>query len=237
MRRAALLGLSLGLAALGAAVGLADHPPAIDLARGSEGFDAHPGLVLLDYDRDTRQALVMVDFARMPADTAVLTLALDYGDEPRDWSLNVGDSRSNNGFAGDGAHQSRDSELQVKGTTLAVYGDDHGPQDKDRRLHVEPEVVAQGSRLLVEISNQRARWSPGPGALDEHASPYVFALAGQDDREGEPNRVVYVGLNRVVSGTYRSGRGVTRAEFHFRPLEEVWDAPEEGEAQPSGWMH
>ena len=50
-------------------------------------------------------------------------------------------------------------------------------------------------------------------------SPKLFALNGQSDSSpGGVNKDVYLGMNRVVAGAYRSGTGLCHVSVKFYPL-------------------
>ena len=63
-----------------------------------------------------------------------------------------------------------------------------------------------------------ASWScstPGPNATGEVSSKFLYALAGQADREGPVNHDVFLAFNRVVSSG-RFGTGVSRITLRVR---------------------
>lgn len=138
-----------------------------------------------------------------------------YEGEPEGWSLNIGDSRTNNGYSGDGATQTNDSELQILGSTLSVWGSDLMEDKSGRCLENVPNFVSAGNVAEFVISNERVEWR-SPRQAGELASPYIFALADQPEIEGKPNRDIFVGLNRVVQGSRRSGSGVEAVEVELQ---------------------
>ena len=135
-----------------------------------------------------------------------------YGSEPTDWTINIGDSASNNGWAGDGADQSNDAEIQIKGKTLAVYGNDYIPSyettDGTRHILSVPEFIQSGEVVRLEVRDSHLSWLSST-TDDELTSPYLYALNGQTDDEGSSNYDIYAAFNRVISSSYRSGSGVS----------------------------
>lgn len=127
--------------------------------------------------------------------------------EPRAWTLNLGDSISNNGYGGDAGTQSRDCELQVAGDTLAIYGSD-AMGGQERLLKQVPHFIQGGQTVEFVVGNEHLSWSNSQGS-DSMNSPYLFALAGQTDQEGEPNHTIYAAFNRTISDDSRSGSGAT----------------------------
>ncbi|MCA9791077.1 MAG: hypothetical protein KC910_04750 [Candidatus Eremiobacteraeota bacterium] len=172
-----------------------DYPPTLpeDLPVRLASFDQHGPVLELRLDGSPYRA------ARF---------RIEYGQgEPQAWTVNIGDSVSNNGYGGDGATQSRDCELQVAGDTLAIYGSD--AMDGQERLLKKVPDFAQASRTIeFVVANEYLSWTSRRGT-DSMTSPYLFALAGQSDQEGEPNQTIYAAFNRTISGGGRTGSGVT----------------------------
>jgi len=125
---------------------------------------------------------------------------LKYGSAPIGWTLNVGDSQSNNGFGGDGGDQSNDAEMQLYGSKLSVFGRDGTPRRNVLNL---TSAVAPGA-FSVEVSNERLVWTGG-----DLNSEYLYALAGQPDFEGPVNYDVYAGFNRTIGNGSRRGSGLS----------------------------
>ncbi|MGE0494542.1 MAG: hypothetical protein AB7S38_35360 [Vulcanimicrobiota bacterium] len=133
---------------------------------------------------------------------------VEYGQgELQAWTVNIGDSVSNNGYGGDGATQSRDCELQVAGDTLAIYGSD-AMGGQERLLKKVVGFAHSGQTVDFVVANEYLSWTNSRGT-DSMNSPYLFALAGQSDQEGEPNHTIYAAFNRTISDDSRSGSGAT----------------------------
>ena len=138
-----------------------------------------------------------------------LKLKLDFDATPSGWSVNLGDSPSNNGYGGDAGQFSNDAEVQLLDEGLSVYGSD---------------LLGEGSHLFkswaVKIrAGQSMIWEIADGefvcqGVGELRHPALFALAGQPDREGQVNYDLFIGLNRVVGGG-RSGSGLAGATLWF----------------------
>ncbi len=139
---------------------------------------------------------------------------VEYGGTPSGWTVNVGDSATNNGGGGDRGTQSNDCEMQVNGTTMTVYGKDGIPSQP---LTQVAGMVGSGTRLTVDVSNEQLRWHNYSGEADTLSSPYLYALNGQSDTEGPVNYDVYAGFNRVVDifPYVRTGSGVTRVRIRL----------------------
>ncbi|MCP4661798.1 MAG: CRTAC1 family protein, partial [bacterium] len=137
---------------------------------------------------------------------------VEYGASPADWTVNIGDSESNNGGGGDGADQSNDAELHVLGTTMKVFGKGGTPTYP---LAEVPGLVQYGTLLTLDVSNEQLRWHNYNGQADSLVSPYLYALDGQPDSEGPVNYEVYAAFNRTIGTSGRDGSGVTRVRIRL----------------------
>ncbi|NLI76090.1 MAG: hypothetical protein GX442_06565 [Candidatus Riflebacteria bacterium] len=140
-----------------------------------------------------------------------------YGDQASGWTVNIGDSPSNNGWGGDSSDQTRDSELQVLDGALTVICDDVGLAAlKDKNLLALPDFARPGDTVTFEVENNRLVYWNNRGSEGNVDSPYLFCLAGQDDKEGPVNYDLFAGFNRVVQGG-RTGTGVKRVRITLFP--------------------
>lgn len=149
-------------------------------------------------------------------------------------TVNIGDSRSNNGFSGDGATQSNDAEVEIgfpigtgqstvfNANTLNIHGNDAFPGvpagPRDAPVLVPPIDFLGGAQPTVEIAiaDGFVGWSNGTGEAGSLNSPFLYALAGQADSEGPVNYDIFAGFNRVVSSTSRYGFGLDVATVCLR---------------------
>jgi hypothetical protein len=129
---------------------------------------------------------------------------ITYTGPPNAWTVNIGDSATNNGGGGDAVTQSNDAEIQVLNTTLTVLGRDATPPPKN--LVDVTNFVANGQTVTFEVSNNFFSWS-SPTAASSLTSTFLFALNGQGDTEGPINYDIYAGFNRVIGDTTRTGTG------------------------------
>ncbi len=140
-----------------------------------------------------------------PCSITEAAFVLDYEGVPCGWTLNIGDSASNNGFGGDGGTQENDAEFHINGNIATAYRSDFG--GSDRVSTQEMSLTNGGARVIVSdgtvgVSGQRTIITDSS----------LFALNGQaDSGSGGVNYDVYIGLNRVVSGPGdRLGAGLAR---------------------------
>ncbi|MCA9778020.1 MAG: hypothetical protein KC800_14925 [Candidatus Eremiobacteraeota bacterium] len=191
----------------------------------AEAASRHPFRLELSSGEVVNEEMLPVKVLQRPqGGQALLKINLDehrlakirvhYQESPRQWSLNIGDSRSNNGYSGDGGHQTHDSEIQIVDSTMSVWGSDVMVEKEGRQLEQVRDFVRQGQVVEFEISDQKVKWK-SPQTNGELVSHFLFALAGQDDMEGPVNRDIFVSLNRVVAGPHRSGSGASWVEVEL----------------------
>lgn len=136
-----------------------------------------------------------------------------YGGPPSGWTVNIGDSQTNNGFGGDFATQSNDAEMEILGTDFAAYANDDVASPERAILKVW-DLVEQGSSISFEVKNNFLGF--GAGELRSH---HLYALDGQADSEGPVNYDIFAGFNRSIYFSSRTGSGVTwvSIELHEAP--------------------
>ena len=131
-----------------------------------------------------------------------------YNAEPSGWTVNIGDSATDDGGGGDAATQSNDAELQVFGRQFTLLGNDDSVPSKT--LQFIDGFPANGKTVSFTVSNDRVDWITAAGAAGTVTSPFLFALDGQVDREGPVNYDIYAAFNRVIGDAGRSGSGVSQ---------------------------
>lgn len=137
-----------------------------------------------------------------------------YNAAPMNYTVNIGDSSTNNGYGGDAATQSNDAEMQIVGQKLTVFGNDQiltGPRDM---LTISNFVTGPVCKAL-KVSDQQL----DIGANTILKSYVLYALAGQPDSEGPVNYDIYAAFNRVISpqNTDRVGTGVSKVTVTLFP--------------------
>ncbi len=139
------------------------------------------------------------------------TFTVTYGAAPVGWTVNIGDSPTDNGFGGDAATFSNDAEMQILGSTLSVYGNDATPTAVRNMLNLT-NVVALGSVITLDVKNTYLGFGTG-----ELRSDRLYALAGQPDTEGPVNYDIFAAFNRTVGDFSRNGTGVTQVVVTLYP--------------------
>ncbi|MCH7588040.1 MAG: hypothetical protein IIC78_08410 [Chloroflexi bacterium] len=152
------------------------------------------------------QAVVQINFDPSKYNHPRVFFELHYFEAPRGFTLNVGDSATNNGFGGDGRTQSNDAEMQIYDATLTVYGNDGTPKDVRNMLRLS-DFVTFADVVKVEVRNQYLEWGNAHG-VGELRSEHLFALNGQADWEGPVNYTIFAGFNRTINAPWRTGTGL-----------------------------
>lgn len=130
-----------------------------------------------------------------------------YNAEPSGFTVNIGDSASNDGGAGDARTQSNDSELQIFARQFTLFGSD---LTSNKVLRVIEGFAENGKTVSFTIGNNHVDWRTAAGATGVFDSPLIYALNGQPDGEGPINYDIYAAFNRVIGDPSRSGSGVSR---------------------------
>lgn len=148
---------------------------------------------------------------------------ITYGNAAEGWTVNIGDSQTNGGYAGDGGTQSNDAELQIVNGQLTVYGNDYtNPAqtlDNHRQLLIQDNFAAAGETVTLEVQNQQLWWLDHTGKVGSLTGSALYALARQPDEEGSTNYDIYVAFNRTIDHNGRSGSGVEQVIITLIPAE------------------
>ncbi|PVD31302.1 hypothetical protein C0Q70_06714 [Pomacea canaliculata] len=146
---------------------------------------------------------------------------------PTGATFHIGDSETNDGFAGDDGTQANDAEVHSIGKTIYFYGRDRSPDISFGLLYSRPNFLT--TSVIMDIADEFASADSGNSFLLMN-TPKLFALNGQPDLEGPVNKDVYLGMNRVITARQdRQGTGlcsltVTR-KFVYKE-EKPWLSPQ-----------
>lgn len=178
---------------------------------------------LVEGRRGTGQAVVKVtlDGAVNPTGYTEATFRVKYSTIAEGWTVNIGDSESNNGYRGDAAHQSNDAEMQILRSSLespnalTVYGNDYRPEEE---LNPLLQYTLKGDRpnITLTVKNQFFGWERR-GNVGKMKSEFLYALDGQLDDEGPENYDVYAAFNRTIGSAGRNGIGVGKVIIELKP--------------------
>ncbi|MDP3986170.1 MAG: hypothetical protein Q8P77_01940 [Candidatus Veblenbacteria bacterium] len=109
------------------------------------------------------QAVVKIDFAvgSQPLNEVVFEAYYSASIDPSGFTLNIGDSISNDGWGGDAGDSVYDAELQISDSTLDIFGNDLTDKKVSRNLVHLSESVKKGSKVAIAVRNNFASWSIG----------------------------------------------------------------------------
>ena len=167
-------------------------------------------------DQTDSSALLRID---MKGHQRLLVTA-QFDSPSKEWSLNLGDSISNNGWGGDGSTNHHDAEVQILDGRFEIYASDavgsQPPFDGGKRfLKSWPEVATGPGTVQFEVADGEVALYDKDGRVETFQHNALFALKGQPDSEGGVNYDLYLGVNRVVSQG-RTGTGISKLELAFR---------------------
>lgn len=154
----------------------------------------------------------------IPAACTQANVVVEYEGIPRDWTVNLGDSPTNDGHAGDGGTTSHEAEAWILGEDLAVAPADMLAQfglGIDNPL-VRQHLALNDSALKFVVRNQFLSWSQPYGVVQTPATNNLFAIPDTTVAAADA-RAIYLGLNRVISSRPdRTGCGARRALISFQ---------------------
>ena len=169
---------------------------------------------LTNENRCTRAAwyktVIRVD---LPPGCQRVVVWLDYVGTPAGWTLNIGDSETNNGYGGDSGSlpAGQNAEVQVLGELLTVYNAADNPQDVETLL--QQHLALTEGALRFTVSDQRLTIGQPTTILETPDLERLFFLPSNPTPA--ENRVFWVGLNRTIASTDRDGCGVSKALVMF----------------------
>ncbi|XP_070546934.1 signal peptide, CUB and EGF-like domain-containing protein 1 isoform X3 [Ptychodera flava] len=169
------------------------------------------------------QAVIKIDFS---GPYRAVRFALDYNEPPRLWTLDISDSVSGDGFGGDDGHTSNMAETQVFNRQMRVYsnglpGHMAATINGGLLMKIVDDLVDDGSRLILEISDERIEWNNQNWIKGVIVSKYLYTLKGQVPLHGQVDYNIYAGFNRVPAGDFRSGSGLCKATVTLIPDTDV----------------
>lgn len=137
-------------------------------------------------------------------------IAVVYEGTPKSWSTNLGDSPTNDGFAGDAGTTNHEAELWILDEVLSL-----APADALAGVGIDNPLVIQhlsltDSSLKFVVKNQFVSWGQPYSVVQEPASKNLFAIPDTSVPAAD-QRAVYLGLNQVITG--RSDRTGCGARF------------------------
>lgn len=158
-----------------------------------------------------QSALVEVE---VPADCAGIAVWVEYQGDPQGWTVNIGDSETNDGFGGDAGTlpAGQNAEVQVLDEILTVFNAADNPADVDT-LATQHLALRDGALNFV-VEDQYLSWGQQYTALQTPDLERLFFLPSGP--VAPENRTLYVGFNRTINNPGRIGCGARRGVIHLR---------------------
>lgn len=149
-----------------------------------------------------KEAVLKVDLAGCTS----ARLVAQYEGLPHDWTLNIGDSPTNDGYGGDAGTTPNDAELWILGETLAVATS--SPASVIDNPIYRQDLGLTDAGLEFVVKNQFISWGQPYSYLQTPANKHLFAFP--DSAVPTQGSTFFVGLNRVVGTNARRGCGLRR---------------------------
>ena len=124
---------------------------------------------------------------------------VEYEGTPWGWTVNIGDSPTNDGYGGNSGGPEHAAEVQVLNQQLTVYNDPKIPGQVDSMLNQQLSLT-NGS-LKFGIANEAIAVGQPRTVLATPVTKTLFQAPDSNLASNDPLRsVIYAGFNRVVSG-------------------------------------
>ncbi len=193
----------------------------VDLKTGAIAGNSNPFISVIQAPTDSNsdtylETVLKLDFS---GNLDIAKVVVEYDATPTGWTVNIGDSVSNNGWGGDGGHTSNAAEMQILGTKIDAYTNilpGYQNVTDDGRLHLlaVPNIVSgDDSKVVLEIGDEHLGWDNLQGINGSIDSPYLYTLNGQSTLYGDINYDVYASFNRVISTNGRIGSGASKVKI------------------------
>jgi hypothetical protein len=158
-----------------------------------------------------RAVVVQVD---VPAECSGVAVWVEYQGDPDGWSVNIGDSITDNGFGGDSGSlpAGQNAEVEVLDELVRVWSAADNPSEVDALL-TQHLALHDGAMKFV-VQNQYLSWGQQYTALETPDLERLFFLPSSP--VAPENRTIWVGLNRTVGSPDRNGCGARRALIHVQ---------------------
>jgi len=165
-----------------------------------------------------KMAALRIAIPGAPSTCTQANIVVEYEGTPKLWSTDLGDSPTNDGFAGDAGTTNHEAELWILNETLSL-----APADTlaPFGLTIDNPLVFQhvsltDSALKFVVKNHYVSWGPPFGIVQEAATKNLFAIPDTSVPAAD-QRAIYLGLNRVITGRPdRTGCGARRVLITFQ---------------------
>ena len=132
-------------------------------------------------------------------------IVVEYEGLPSGWTVNLGDSPTNDGYGGDAGSTpaGKNAELWIQNQSLYVTTAGTSPAALDNPL-ARQDVSLTDSAIKFVVKDQFVSWGGPYSFLQTPNTKRLFATPANGSR-------IYLGLNQVISNLSRTGSGAARA--------------------------
>lgn len=141
-----------------------------------------------------------------PAGCTRACFVVEYEGTPSGWTVNIGDSSTNNGWGGDAATTLQDAEMQIKedgglsvfsaDVSSDIFGNPVSPPEAQRLM--DQLLRVKDGAIKICVQDQFLSWGQPFGYLTSPFPHLLYALGTPND-VGD-NNTIYAGFNRVIFG-------------------------------------
>jgi hypothetical protein len=152
---------------------------------------------------------------RIPSNCTAAIVLAEYEGLPQGFTLNLGDSPTNDAFAGDAGTTPHNAELWILNERAAVANAGDDPPQIDTIFTQDLSLTDSALKLVVK--NQYVSWGQPFGFLQAPTTGILFAIP--DTTPGvvaADQRAIYLGMNRVIAHNARNGCGLRRVLIKFQ---------------------
>ena len=141
-------------------------------------------------------------------------VVVEYEGVPSLWTLNLGDSPTNDGFAGDAGTTAHNAEAWILGEDLSVANAGNLPTVINNPMVLQ-HLALTNAALKFVVKNQFLSWGQPYSQLQTPATQNLFAIPDSSVPTAD-QRAIYLGVNRVIAHTGRTGCGARRVLISFQ---------------------
>jgi hypothetical protein len=159
----------------------------------------------------------MVAQINIPTGCTAAIVDTDYEEKPFAWTLNIGDSPTNDGFAGDAGTTVHNAELWILNDDLWLADAGGAPSLIDDPL-IFNHVFMKDGALKFLVKDQFVSWGQPYQSVQSPTNKLLFALPDTTVAPADQSSI-YAGFNRVISGAPWNGRegcGLRAAMIRFQ---------------------
>lgn len=151
----------------------------------------------------------------IPASCSQANVVVEWEGLPAGYTVNLGDSPTNDAFAGDAGTTARNAEMWILNEIMAVANGSGSAAAIDNPI-LRQDLSLTDATMKFVVKNQFLSWGQPFGVLQAPASKNLFAIPDTSVPTAD-QRAVYLGLNRVISGRAdRKGCGARRVLVTFK---------------------